>query len=268
MYLCICEVGMNKICLWDSHAHLDDEAFDSDRDELILQLKESLEGIVNPGCDAITSAKAVSLAEKYDFIYAAVGYHPENLAQVEGKYLYQLAEWARLPKVVAIGEVGLDYYWKENEPKEVQKRIFLEQVDLAKQFNLPIIIHDRDAHGDMLDLFQKEITGVQAVFHCFSGSLEMAKELVKRGFYFGFGGTSTYKNAQKVREVLQYIPKELILFETDCPYLTPVPFRGKRNNPGYVFYTAQNAAEVLQMDLAELAAITTENTKRLFWKIN
>lgn len=165
---------------------------------------------------------------------------------------------------MAIGEIGLDYYWKENEPKDVQKRIFLEQIDLAKQFDLPVIIHDRDAHGDMLELFQKEVYGVQAVFHCFSGSLEMAKELAKRGYYFGFGGTSTYKNAQKVREVMQYIPKELLLFETDSPYLTPVPFRGKRNNPGYTEYTARNAAEVLGMDFEELAAIATENTKRLF----
>lgn len=258
---------MSRTGLWDSHAHLDDEAFDKDREELLAQLEQDLDGVVNAGCDGESSAKAVELAQRYDFIYAAVGYHPENLTDIPADYLQQLAKWAQLPKVVAIGEIGLDYYWKENEPKEVQKRIFLEQIDLAKQFNLPIIIHDRDAHGDMLELFQKEVSGVQAVFHCFSGSLEMAKELAKRGYYFGFGGTSTYKNAQKVREVLQYVPKELILLETDCPYLTPVPFRGKRNNPGYVEYTARNAAEVLQMDFAELAALTAANTKRLFWKI-
>lgn len=258
---------MSRTGLWDSHAHLDDEAFDKDREELLEQLEQDLDGVINAGCDGESSAKAVELAQRYDFIYAAVGYHPENLTGIPAGYLQQLAKWAQLPKVVAIGEIGLDYYWKENEPKEVQKRIFLEQIDLAKQFNLPIIIHDRDAHGDMLELFQKEVSGVQAVFHCFSGSLEMAKELAKRGYYFGFGGTSTYKNAQKVREVLQYVPKELILLETDCPYLTPVPFRGKRNNPGYVEYTARNAAEVLQMDFAELAALTAANTKRLFWKI-
>lgn len=258
---------MSRTGLWDSHAHLDDEAFDTDREALIAELQESLDGIVNPGCDAVSSAKAVELAEKYDFIYAAVGYHPENLAGIPKDYLYQLADWAKLPKVVAIGEIGLDYYWKENEPKEVQKRIFLEQIDLAKQFDLPIIIHEREAHGDTMELFQKEVHSVQAVFHCFSGSLEMAKELAKRGYYFGFGGTSTYKNSQKVREVMQYIPKELMLFETDCPYLTPVPFRGKRNNPAYVEYTAKNAAEVLRMDFAELAAITAANTKRLFQKI-
>ena len=258
---------MSRTGLWDSHAHLDDEAFDKDREELLAQLEQDLDGVINAGCDGESSAKAVELAQRYDFIYAAVGYHPENLTGIPAGYLQQLAKWAQLPKVVAIGEIGLDYYWKENEPKEVQKRIFLEQIDLAKQFNLPIIIHDRDAHGDMLELFQKEVSGVQAVFHCFSGSLEMAKELAKRGYYFGFGGTSTYKNAQKVREVLQYVPKELILLETDCPYLTPVPFRGKRNNPGYAEYTARNAAEVLQMDFAELAALTAANTKRLFWKI-
>ena len=258
---------MSRTGLWDSHGHLDDEAFDIDRDELITQLEQDLDGIVNPGCDAQSSAKAVALAEKYPFIYAAVGWHPENLKGIPKNYLEQLAAWAVHPKVVAIGEIGLDYYWKENEPREVQKRIFCEQVELAKQFDLPIIIRDRDAHGDMLELFQKAIKGVQAVFHCFSGSLEMAKELAKRGYYFGFGGTSTYKNAQKVREVMQYIPKELLLFETDCPYLTPVPFRGKRNNPGYVEYTARNAAEVLGMDFAELAALATANTKRLFKKI-
>ena len=258
---------MSRTGLWDTHAHLDDPAFAKDRKELLAQLEQDLDGIINAGCDAPSSAMAVELAEQYDFIYAAVGYHPENLKGIAADYLDQLAAWAVHPKVVAIGEIGLDYYWKENEPKEVQKRIFLEQIDLAKQFDLPIIIHDREAHGDMLELFQKEVKGVQAVFHCFSGSLEMAKELAKRGYYFCFGGTSTYKNAQKVREVMQYVPKELMLFETDCPYLTPVPFRGKRNNPGYVEYTARNAALVLDMDFEELAALTTANAKRLFKKI-
>jgi len=258
---------MSRTGLWDSHAHLDSDYFTSDRYELITNLQMELDGIVNPGCDAESSAFAVELAEKYDFIYAAVGWHPENLTGMPANYLDMLAAWAVHPKVVAIGEIGLDYYWKENEPKEVQKRVFMEQIELAKQFDLPIIIHDRDAHGDMLEMFQKEVTGVQAVFHCYSGSVEMAKELAKRGYYFGFGGTSTYKNAQKVREVMQFVPKDLILFETDCPYLTPVPYRGKRNNPGYVELTARNAAEVLNMDFDELAAITTANVKRLFKKI-
>lgn len=259
---------MSRTGLWDSHAHLDDEAFDQDREQLIEQLAFDLEGIINPGCDGISSAKAVALAERYDHIYAAVGWHPENLKGIPNNYLDQLAAWAVHPKVVAIGEIGLDYYWEENEPKEVQKRIFIEQIELAKTYDLPIIIHDRDAHGDMLELFQKEISGVHAVFHCFSGSVEMARELAKRGYYFGFGGTSTYKNANKVREVLKSVPKELILFETDCPYLTPVPYRGKRNNPGYVEYSARNAAEVLEMNFEELAELSVANTKRLFTKLN
>ncbi len=253
--------------MWDSHAHLDSDYFTDDREELISKLQQDLDGIVNPGCDEATSAFAVELAEKYDFIYAAVGWHPEELKGIPDDYLDKLAAWAVHPKVAAIGEIGLDYYWKENDPKEVQKRIFLEQLDLAKQFDLPVIIHDRDAHGDMLEIFQKEVTSVRAVFHCFSGSLEMAKELVKRGYYFGFGGTSTYKNAQKVREVMSYIPRELLLFETDSPYLTPVPYRGKRNNPGYVELTARNAAEVLGVPFEELAEQTTKNVKALFTKI-
>lgn len=258
---------MSRTGLWDSHAHLDSDYFTDDRAELIARLQQELDGIVNPGCDEETSAFAVKLAEEYDFIYAAVGWHPEELKNIPADYLDKLAKWAVHPKVVAIGEIGLDYYWKENEPKEVQKKIFLEQIDVAKQFDLPIIIHDRDAHGDMLEIFQKEVSGVKAVFHCFSGSLEMAKELAKRGYYFGFGGTSTYKNAQKVREVMAYVPKDLLLFETDSPYLTPVPYRGKRNNPGYVELTARNAAEILGMSFEELAEQTSKNVKTLFSKI-
>ncbi len=254
---------MSRTGLWDSHAHLDDEAFNEDREQLIAQLEQDMDGIVNPGCDAASSAVAVELAEKYTFIYAAVGWHPENLKGIPADYLQQLAEWAQHTKVVARGEIGLDYYWKENEPKEVQKRIFLEQIDLAKQFDLPVIIHDRDAHGDMLELFQKEVHGVQAVFHCFSGSLEMAKELAKRGYYFGFGGTSTYKNAQKVREVMQYIPKELLLFETDSPYLAPMPYRGKSNEPKYVPFVAKALSDVYHKTVEEIGMITTRNFENL-----
>ena len=255
---------MSRTGLWDSHAHLDSDYFTSDRHELITNLQAELDGIVNPGCDAETSAFAVELAEKYDFIYAAVGWHPENLKGMPENYLDMLAAWAVHPKVVAIGEIGLDYYWKENEPKEVQKRVFLEQIDIAKQFGLPIIIHDRDAHGDMLEIFQKEVTGVEAVFHCYSGSVEMAKELAKRGYYFGFGGTSTYKNAEKVREVMKYVPRELILFETDSPYLTPVPFRGKENKPAYVRYVAEEIAKIRDVSVEEIIDITTTNAEEFF----
>ena len=157
---------MSRTGLFDSHAHMDSDYFTDDRDALLTQMQEELDGIINPGCDEITSGFAVSLAEKYDFMYAAVGWHPEDLEGIlDNSYLDELAAWAVHPKVVAIGEIGLDYYWKGNEPKDVQKRRLLEQLDLAKQFDLPVIIHDRDAHGDILEIFQKEVTGVRAVFH-------------------------------------------------------------------------------------------------------
>ncbi len=260
---------MSRTGLWDSHAHLDSNYFTSDRDELLAKIGEEMDGVINPGCDEKSSAFAVALAEKYEIVYAAVGWHPEDLAGIAGQdYLDRLAAWAVHPKVVAIGEIGLDYYWKENEPKEVQKKRLLEQIDLAVQFDLPVIIHDREAHGDIFDIFRNEVPkNIRAVFHCYSGSLEMAKELVKRGYYLGFGGTSTYKNAAKVREVLAYVPDELLLFETDSPYLTPVPYRGKRNNPIYTEFVAQNAAQVRGTDFETLAAITTANVKTLFNKI-
>ena len=259
---------MSRTGLFDSHAHMDSEYFDEDRDQLLTFLSKELDGIINPGCDEISSRFAIELAEKYDFVYAAVGWHPENLKDIaDNSYLDGLAAMAVHPKVVAIGEIGLDYYWQENEPKDVQKRRLLEQIDLAKQFDLPVIIHDRDAHGDILEIFQKEVKGVRAVFHCYSGSMEMAKELVKRGFYLSFGGTSTYKNAAKVRDVLQYVPDDLLLFETDLPYLTPVPYRGKRNHPGYTELVASNAAQVRGTTFEVLAAQTTKNVKTLFNKI-
>ena len=233
---------MSRTGLWDSHAHLDSDYFTDDRDELIAKIGEEMEGFINPGCDEASSAFAVQLDK--------------------------LAAWAVHPKVAAIGEIGLDYYWKENEPKEVQKKRLLEQIDLAVQFDLPVIIHDREAHGDIFDIFRSEVpAGTRAVFHCYSGSLEMAKELAKRGYYFGFGGTSTYKNAAKVREVLAFVPDELLLFETDSPYLTPVPYRGKRNNPLYTELVAQNAALVRGTTFEALAAQTTKNVKTLFNKI-
>ena len=259
---------MSRTGLFDSHAHMDSDYFTDDRDALLTQLQEELDGIINPGCDEITSGFAVSLAEKYDFMYAAVGWHPEDLEGIlDNSYLDELAAWAVHPKVVAIGEIGLDYYWKGNEPKDVQKRRLLEQLDLAKQFDLPVIIHDRDAHGDILEIFQKEVTGVRAVFHCYSGSLEMAKELLKRGFYLGFGGTSTYKNAAKVREVLQYVPDDLLLFETDSPYLTPVPYRGKRNQPGYTELVARNAPKCAARPLKRWQRRLLKMSKLLFNKI-
>jgi TatD DNase family protein len=259
---------MSRTGIIDTHAHLDDPAFDEDRDALIQQLGKDLDAIVNQGCNLKSSAKSIALAEKYDFIYAAVGIHPEDLATVtDDTYLDQLAEWAKHPKVVAIGEIGLDYYWEKNEPKDVQLKRLRQQVDLAKQMHLPVVIHDREAHGDALAFFQKEAQGVRTVFHCFSGSLEMAKELWKRGIYTGFGGSSTFKNSKKVQEVLKACPLDLLLFETDCPYLTPVPYRGQRNNPGYTELVVKNAAILRGTTPEELAAQSTKNAKALFTKM-
>ena len=258
---------MSKTGLWDTHAHLDDSQFDKDRHTLCAELGEILDGVINPSVDEKSADFAIALAEQFPHIYAAVGWHPENLKGIPADFEQKLAKWAEHPKVVAIGEIGLDYYWLENEPPATQKKVLLAQLDLCKQLNLPFIFHDREAHGDTMQIFQKEIKGVRGVFHCYSGSLEMAKELAKTGFYFGFGGTSTYKNSQKTREVLQWVPKELMLFETDSPYLAPIPFRGKRNNPAYTEYTARNAATLLNCSFEELAEQTTKNAKTLFTKI-
>lgn len=254
--------------LVDTHTHLNDAKFQDDVKETVERARAAgVTRMINMGDTLASSEAAVNLAEAYDGLYAGVGIHPEEAFEMTSREDDILAGWTDMPKVVAIGEIGLDYYWKGNEPKDVQKRRLLEQLDLAKQFDLPVIIHDRDAHGDILEIFQKEVTGVRAVFHCYSGSLEMAKELLKRGFYLGFGGTSTYKNAAKVREVLQYVPDDLLLFETDSPYLTPVPYRGKRNQPGYTELVARNAAEVRGTTFEALAAQTTKNVKTLFNKI-
>ncbi|MEG0969783.1 MAG: TatD family hydrolase [Acidaminococcaceae bacterium] len=258
---------MPRLELFDSHAHLDCEEFDQDRQELLAHLQGELAGIINPGCDRTSSLQALELANKYDFIYAAVGWHPEAVASMVEADLVQLAAWATEPKVVAIGEIGLDYYYDDGAPKVLQQQRFLEQIEVARHSGLPIIIHDREAHGDMLEIFRHEGKGVQGVFHCYSGSVEMAKELVKLGFYLGFGGSSTFKNAVKVREVLQYVPADRILFETDSPYLTPVPLRGKRNNPGYTELVAQQAAILRGLEFTEMLQISTQNVKNLFLKI-
>ena len=258
-----------KLNLFDSHTHLDDEQFDVDRLEVIKRTREKLTGIINPAVDYESSKKVIRLAEENDFIYAAVGWHPEDIGKVNVDEIKdQLRPLLSHPKVVAVGEIGLDYYWEENAPKEIQLKGLITQIELAKEFDLPVIIHDRDAHGDMLDLVQSELgKGLRGVFHCYSGSTEMAKELLKRGFYLGFGGTSTFKNAKKVREVLKMTPLDRILFETDAPYMAPTPMRGKRNEPNFTEYVARNAADCLEIDFDELLNISTENVKQLFTKI-
>lgn len=250
--------------IFDTHAHYDDEAFDADREALLAALPESGVGLViDPGCDMDSSRRAVEIAEKHPHVYAAVGWHPENCAPYTAESLETLRAWAKHPKVVAIGEIGLDYYWAENPPREWQQEVFRAQLALAQELALPVIVHDRDAHADCLAIV-KEFPAVRGVFHCFSGSVELARELVQRGWYLGFDGPLTYKNARKAVEVAREIPLERVLLETDSPYLSPVPLRGTRNDSRNLHFVAETFAALREMTAEEVARVTAENGKRLF----
>ena len=250
--------------LFDTHAHMDDEAFNTDREALLASLPaQGLTLVMNPGCSLASSRNASLLAEKYDYIYAAAGSHPDVADEVNEDVL---AEYRRLvaanPKIRAIGEIGLDYHY-EDIPREIQLRAFRAQMALAKELNLPVIVHERDAHEDGMKVVDEfpEVTGV---FHCYSGSAEMAKELVKLGWYIGFTGVLTFKNARKAVEVAKAIPLDRIVLETDCPYMSPEPFRGKRNDPGKLYRMAEKLAEIRGLTVEEIHAITVENGKRLY----
>lgn len=250
--------------IFDTHAHYDDEAFDADREELLASMPENGVGlIVDPGCDLESSRRAVELAEKYPHVYAAVGWHPENCAPYTGESLDTLRQWAKSPKVVAIGEIGLDYYWEQNPPREWQQEVFRAQLALAQELSLPVIVHDRDAHADSLAIV-KEFPDVRGVFHCYSGSVEMARELLRRGWYLGFDGPITYKNAAKAPEVIAACPVERILLETDSPYLAPVPNRGKRNDSRNLPFIAARVAQIKGMTADQVAEVTLQNGKKLF----
>lgn len=250
--------------LFDTHAHYDDEAFDADRDALLSAMPEQGVGlIVNPGCDLKTSQTAVSLAHRYGHVYAAVGIHPENCGDFVPAHIDALRALAAEEKVVAIGEIGLDYYWAENPPREFQQQVFRAQLELALALDLPVIVHDRDAHGDTLAIVS-EYPALRGVFHCFSGSPEMAEALLKRGWYLGFDGPITYKNARRAPEVAAVTPLDRMVIETDSPYLTPVPHRGKRNDSTHVRQVAEKLAEWKNIRPDELEQITWENGKRLF----
>lgn len=250
--------------IFDTHAHYDAEHFDSDRDAVLTALPEGGVGLVlNPGCDLPSSRAAAALAEKYPHVYAAAGIHPEDCAGFQDTDLKELRQLLAQPKVVAVGEIGLDYYWKENPPREFQQAVFRRQLVLAEELALPVIVHDREAHGDTLDII-REFPGVTGVFHCFSGSPEMAEELLKRGWYLGFDGPVTYKNARRAPEVAAVTPLDRMLIETDSPYMTPVPYRGQRNSSAYVYLVAEKLAAWKGVSPAELARITAENGQRLF----
>ena len=250
--------------LFDTHAHYDDESFDADRDAVLTALPEQGVGLIlNPGCDVESSRKAVRYAAAYPHVYAAVGIHPENCGGCTAGDLDAIRALAQQPKTVAIGEIGLDYYWAENPPRDFQQQVLRQQLALAQELALPVIIHDREAHADTLAIV-REFPGVTGVFHCFSGSPEMARELLKMGWYLGFDGPVTYKNARRAPEVAAVTPLDRMLIETDSPYMTPVPYRGRRNDSGYVHLVAEKLAEWKGVTPEEMARVTTENGKRLF----
>ena len=248
--------------IFDTHAHYDDERFNEDRDELLSSLFESgVSHIINCGCNLESSLTTIALSEKYDNLYAAVGVHAHEASDCTDTDLSEIEKLYSHKKVVAVGEIGLDYYY-DFSPRERQIEVFRQQIELANKLDLPVIIHDREAHEDTLNIL-KELRP-KGVVHCFSGSAEMAKEIIRLGLYIGLGGAVTFKNAKKPVEVAQYVPLDRLLLETDAPYMTPVPFRGKRCDSSHIAYTAEKIAEVKSMDVQELIDICNENSKRLF----
>ena len=247
--------------IFDAHAHYDDSWFDEDRDELLASLPEKgVCGVVNNAVDLKTAAKAIEFAEKYDYFYAAVGYHPENIIGIPDDYLEKIAELTKHPKVVAIGETGLDYHW--DTPKDLQKRVFEEQIKLSLDLKMPLVVHDREAHGDTFDFLRKYKPN--ALVHCFSGSVELMREAVKLGCYVSLGGVVTFKNARHSIEVASEIPIDRLLLETDAPYMAPVPFRGKRNDSSKIIFAAEKIASLRGLGVQELLDITAENAKRFY----
>ena len=250
--------------LFDTHAHMDDRSFDEDREQLLASLPgQGLQLLMNPGCSLESSRNAVKLANAYDYIYAAVGSHPDVADEVNEAVLEEYRTLCREnPKVKAIGEIGLDYHY-EDIPREIQLKAFRAQMELARELNLPVIVHEREAHEDGMAVV-REFPEVTGVFHCYSGSAEMARLLVDKGWYIGFTGVLTFKNARKAVEVASSIPLDRIVLETDCPYMAPEPFRGKRNDPGKIYRMAEKLAEIRGLSVEEIHEITVANGKRLY----
>lgn len=251
--------------LFDTHVHLNAEQFEEDLTEVITRAQEA--GVANMivvGFDRPTITKAMELVETYDFLYAAVGWHPVDAIDMTDADLEWIESLAAHPKVVAIGEMGLDYYW-DKSPKEIQMEVFRKQIRLARRVKLPIIIHNREATADIITILREEEASlVGGIMHCFSGSVETAKECLEMNFYISLGGPVTFKNAKKPKEVAAEVPLDRLLIETDCPYLAPHPFRGKRNEPAYVKLVAEQIASIKQVSVEEVARITTENAKKIF----
>ncbi len=262
MDYCFYDKKITTPVIFDTHAHFDDERFNADREELFTTLNSfcGVGGIINCGCDIPSSEKSIEFSKKFPFLYAAVGFHPEFAANNDCD-LAKLEELLKQEKVVAVGEIGLDYYW-DKENKQRQKEIFVKQIKLAQKHKKPVIIHDRDAHEDTLNILKEYKP--KGVLHCFSGSSEMAKEVVKLGMYIGVGGVLTFKNNKKLPEVVKSIPLTRILLETDAPYMAPEPFRGKTNHSGLIIYVAQKLAEILNISQEEVLKQTYQNAQNLF----
>ena len=249
--------------LFDTHAHLNDPAFDPDREELMAGLAGKGIGLVmNAGCSLESSKDIIQMAEKYPWLYASVGSHPDSADEVNEEVIAEYRKLCRHEKVKAIGEIGLDYYY-EDIPREIQKKAFRMQMALAQELDMPVIIHEREAHDDGMRIV-KEFPKVKGVFHCYSGSAEMARQLVNMGWYIGFTGVLTFKNARKAVETAAAIPLERIVLETDCPFMAPEPYRGKRNDPGYLPKMAEKLAQIRGISVEEAISATTENAKRLY----
>ncbi len=251
--------------IFDTHAHYDDNQFDEDRDSLLREMhKNGISYILNASASLESLDTSIELSQKYDFIYTSLGIHPHDVNKMDEAVLDKIGLLSRNSKVVAIGEIGLDYYY-DNSPKDLQCYWFERQIELAKELCLPIIIHDRDAHEDTIKIIKKtNAEQVGGIFHCFSGSAQMAMDMLKYNFYIAIGGVVTFKNARKTVEVVKAVPMEKLLVETDCPYLAPEPFRGKRNNSGYLVHTIKKIAEIKGLSEAEVAKATLDNAKRIF----
>ena len=250
--------------IFDTHAHYDDKKFDADRKEVLSAMPASgVSLILDPGCDGGSSRAACALAKEFPFVYAAVGWHPEEWQSWNVESMALLRSLCAQPKVVAIGEIGLDYYW-DTEHKALQREMFERQLSLAIERDLPVIVHDREAHGDCMDMLRAYRGRLTGVMHCFSGSYETARECIDDGLYIAFGGALTFKNAVNRREIAARLPLDRLLLETDCPYMTPEPFRGKRNDPRLTFRTLEVLASVRPEPVERIAAATMENAKALF----
>lgn len=253
------DLKLNEPLIFDSHSHYDDERFAEIGDELFREMQSTVCGIVTCGCGEASSKAALRLAEKHDFVYAAVGVHPESISS--GTTTKQIEALAKHKKCVAIGEIGLDYYW-ESETRQKQIEVFEDMIKLSQKLDLPIIVHDRDAHADTLEILKR--LKPKGVVHCFSGSVEMAREIIKLGMHIGVGGVITFKNAKKLPDVVQIIPDELLLVETDCPYLAPEPYRGRLCHSGMIKLTAQKIAEIRNTSTEHILKQTAKNAKKLF----